>query len=165
MTRVDLCCLLLITASGCGGGSGASPSIPNPTPTPITLTPPVLTTPPEGAVFGQNDPATGCEYNEAAGYGFQVFYGWEPGPGSFGIESYHLYVKHPSVTLAVVDVYVSVTRYLDRNCGTYVSHHGLNGWEWKVQARGTDGSLGPWSQIRTLNFNQCRLASGRPCGT
>jgi hypothetical protein len=139
---------------------GTSPT-PTPTATTLVAGAPTLVGPAAGAVIPQNVAASGCALDAKAGYGYSIAFSWlAPAPAT-GISGYHLVVKKSSASIALVDVFVDGLSYTANKCG-YVIASNIEGWEWEVQATGSGGQLGPFSETRIFAFAPC-LVGDAPC--
>ena len=123
-----------------------------------------LTAPLAGATLAQNNPATGCEFNENRGYGYQVEFSWngiETQPGFIG---YQLMFWHSGASFPVLQETVPDTRYHLVECNSFVPDANLSDWLWWVEAR-FEGPLDRTiqSERRSLGFSPCRHDDGRVC--
>lgn len=110
---------------------------------------PTLQSPVEGARIRQNDPTTGCYFDQDKGYGHQIAFDWSDVSAA---SSYHIYAIGSNATFPIIDTIVVASRLFYRGCG-YVIDSNLKGWKWRVASVGADGSVGPWSAYGTWDFD------------
>jgi hypothetical protein len=150
---------LLLVFFGCEE-AGRPPAAPaTPPSTLFVLGAPTLVEPADGAAIPQNNPNIGCAFVADRGYGFATDFTWTAAASSAGVESYHLFVKHPDALNPLLDTQVQGTHYTDRHCNAYVTPQNLEGWQWRVQAIDARGTAGPWSESRTFRFQVCRVGA------
>lgn len=161
------CAGMTLALSGCGGGSGggAPSAATGPPPTTLfVLTAPALATPENGAEIEQNDPTTGCPFDNRRGYGFEATFSWAESDSSAGVASYELLVHRPQAQLAAIHESITATTYVWRSCNVFVAEPNLTGWEWRVRAIDRNAQVSDWSDTRAFNFRLCRVG-GRQCRT
>jgi hypothetical protein len=143
------------------------PSDPPATPAPVVLTRPALVSPVGNAAIPQNQPEIGCTYHPDAGYGHQIAFRWLPSESSRGIAGYEVVAKHVSAARPVVDTFFpspgGSTTLTWTSCRSFVTDSNLDGWEWRVRARDTAGSVSDWSDPGTFRFEPCRIGLRQPC--
>jgi hypothetical protein len=141
------------------------PDIPR---TPVVLTRPAAVTPVGGLAIAQNQPATGCAYNERAGYGHRIEFRWTPTTASHGLAGYEVVAQQADATRPIVSTFVDtqggLTTLEVTFCGSYVVDSNLEGWSWRVRARDELGNFSDWSEPGTFRFEPCRLGR-RVCGS
>ena len=110
---------------------------------------PTLLSPAENARIQQNNPATGCPPNPVLGYGFRIHFAWTPAISVKQVSGYELFAGYPGA-VPLVDAVVPDTGHTINVCGSASS---LDGWQWRVRARYSDGTAGPWSTTGTFGFD------------
>lgn len=74
---------------------------------------------------------------------------WSEVPGA---RRYHLYVKHPSALIPVIDASnINTTAFCQWKQGSYVAPGNDKGWTWKVRAM-VEGVWTAWSMDRTFDI-------------
>ena len=76
---------------------------------------------------------------------------WQDSPGAKG---YEIVVLGPGAIFPAVQATTTTSDYvLDERQG-YIADHNLRGWSWRVRARYSDDTWGPWSWIRRFNVTR-----------
>lgn len=88
---------------------------------------------------------------------------WSEVPGA---RRYHLYVKHPSALIPVIDASnINTTAFCQWKQGSYVAPGNDKGWTWKVRAM-VEGVWTAWSMDRTFDIEpldtDCRSSANTP---
>jgi hypothetical protein len=122
----------------------------------------VLVAPDPEALIRQNDPASGCAFHAAAGYGSRIVFDWGDVTAAAGLARYEIHVQHEGSAGALVDTIASSSEYVYLGCGGYVVERNLRDWVWKVRAVDRDGRASDWVE-RRFAFAPCRLDDGL-CG-
>jgi hypothetical protein len=120
--------------------------------------------PTEGALFEQNDPATGCIAHPTRGHGFSLAFDWEDVAGA---DRYLVRFKRTSAPYAMIEYTTTASTFQGLFCNAFVIDQNLSNWEWRVAA--LSNGLDPyapdtlWTESRIYGFKPCRLASGVAC--
>jgi hypothetical protein len=173
--------LLLLALMACDGGPTApvrtppsdtaphapvaAPVVaPAPSPSPGVLPAPPdaprLRQPAEDASIPQARPFPGCPMNHAHPWGLRIRFEWDAPAGD--VESYDILVRGPNAAHPLVERTMHGTSFTFASCHGYVADHNLEGWQWRVRARDSEGRTGDWSRPGHFRFEPCRV-DGRVC--
>jgi hypothetical protein len=152
---------------GCEDAPTRSSPPATPTPAPLVLTRPALVAPAGDAAIPQNVAESGCVYHRYRGHGFQVAFRWTPSESSRGLAGYEIVARRAGSTNPAVDTFFpspgGSTTMTWTSCQGFVADHNLDGWEWRVRARDSAGSVSDWSEPATFHFEPCRINRRQPC--
>jgi hypothetical protein len=125
---------------------------------------PALLLPLNGAHIVQNDPDVDCSPDANRGRGYQIVFDWTDVTARDGVAGYELFATKQGAPLPLIDnEFVEGSQFTFVACNGFVTDEDLQGWEWRVRARDSEGRVGDYSPTRTFEFDPCRVAEGVAC--
>lgn len=117
-----------------------------------------------GTRIVQNNPDIDCSFDANRGFGFQIQFDWADVTAKDGVAGYELFVKQQGADLPLINnQFVEGSEFTFLACNDFVTDGNLQGWEWRVRARDSEGRVGDYSPTQTFEFEPCRLSEGEVC--